>query len=181
MFLPYTLEIWRAIPTPLALVSTGPPPRLARIEEIDPFPAEFFPEDRAQFLEPVVHRAYPVRTRPLILIVGEAQPVIIFNALTGSFGGIFRISIIITKTRGFIGIDIQRRFTLDDPFRHEFTDTTCAAITIERHTSRDPHAADFSHRPKHGLAVRGVCTRMAYQCDDASLLKEWNPANGPFQ
>ena len=181
VFLADAIEVRRLVPAPLALIGAGAAPRLTGLEVVDALPAKLLTEDRTQFLQPGVDRADAVRARPLVLIIGEAQAIVVLDALAGALGRVVGAGIVVAEARGAEGIDIQRGLAFDDPLGHELADAARAAVAIERHAGRDPHAARARHRAQHGLAIRRVRARVADQRDDAGLLEERDAADGTFQ
>ena len=161
MFLSNPFKIRRALPAPFTLIRTSTTPGLAGLKIVDTFPAKFLTEDRTHFLQAIMYRADAMRARPFILIVREAQTIIIFHTFSCAFSSIFRVGIIIAKARGAISIHIQRHFASDDPLCHQLANAARAAIAVERHARRHPHAAHARHRSKHGLAIRSVRAGMA--------------------
>src|SRR6266498_4498419 len=98
MFLPHPLEEGRLGPAPLALIFSGSAPLFAGLEIIYALPTKLLAEDRAQFLQTIMHRAEAMRAGPFGFIMWEAQSIIIFDAFSGPLGGVFGVRIIIAET-----------------------------------------------------------------------------------
>src|SRR4030067_1994894 len=118
-----------------------------------------------------MHRTDPVGASPLIVVVREAQTVVILNTFAGAFRGIFRICEVIAEAGGAEGIHVQGWFAFDDPLCQNFTHAACATVPVERHAAQVPEAARPRHWTNDRLAVRGVSAGVTDQGEDL----------GPFQ
>jgi len=128
-----------------------------------------------------VNRTDPVRARPLIFVIGEFQPIVIFHAFSGAFGGVEITAVIIAKAGGFERVYIQGWLAIDDPFGEQFADASRAAKAIQGHPARHPHSSRSRHRTNDGLAIRRISPRMANQGYDFGFIQEGNPTDGAFQ
>src|SRR6266508_4350213 len=177
MFFSQALKERRPRPTPLTLVLSSPAPALPGLKIINALPAKFLTEHRTHLLQAIMHRADSMRACPFTFIVREFQTVIIFDTFPCPLGRTFGVGIIISKARGTISIHILRRFSFDNPLRHQFAHTTRAAIAVERHTCRDPQAACARNRSKQRLTIRRIRAGVTNDRDNSSLIEERNAAD----
>src|SRR5262245_29780658 len=99
MFLTDAIKIWRFVPSPLPLVCACTPPGFILIKIQYALPTKFLAEDRAQLLCAMIDRTHSMRACPFVLVVGETDRIIIFDAFTRPFGGILRVGEIIAEAR----------------------------------------------------------------------------------
>src|SRR3982074_2953991 len=92
MLLGLQVEPGRSGPAEAALVGTGAPPGVARVEMLGPFPAVFDSEDRAQILHPLMQRAGPARPTPLVGIVWIPEEVVVAIRFFGQLGHVAMIA-----------------------------------------------------------------------------------------
>ena len=181
MLLSQALEERWLGPAPFTLILAHAARLFAGINIVDTLPAELLTEDRAIFQQAVVKRADAMRTRALMLIMWEAQAIVILHAFAGALRRIVEIGIIISKASGAIAVHIHRRFAIDDPLCQQFAHAARAAVTVQRHTRQHPESAHTGHLPEQRLTIRGVCAGVTHQRDDACLIQKRKPTDRTFE
>ncbi len=133
------------------------------------------------FHQTIMHGADAMRSRELMLVVREAQAIIIFDALARTLRRIHGVGIIISKTRGAISVHVHRRFAFDDPLRHQLAHAARAAVAIQRHARHHPKSARAWHGSEQRLAIGRVRAGMTHQRNNARLIQKRQAANRAFE
>jgi hypothetical protein len=109
VLLPQALEEGRRSPLPvgLSLVGAGPSPRATGLDVVHALPAVLLAEDSATLLQTSVDRADPARPGPFVLVVREAEVVVVLDAFAGPLGGVERVGVVPGEAPSMEGKQIE--------------------------------------------------------------------------
>src|SRR5216683_4459670 len=136
--------------------ASAPRPAAGRagLEVVDALPAVLLAEYRARLREPPVERAEPPAPRPLVLVVGIAQRVVVLVRLPCPLRRVRAVLVHGPETpRGELR-HVVRRLAVDEPLGQDVADGAARAEARVREPGREPEPGHAGDGTEEGTAVR---------------------------